>query len=303
MIRQLYDVLLHHKTKHTNIEMPGCKYIAANVFPEQISELINTEITLKYRNHNIIDNYNEPSSGRPSDDSPWVSKPNTGPEYSGDPSDVYEDKFIVLRADSTEPYRLIARSLDYKMILINSTEIDDSGEYKFKTIISEYPVQDNTYFGLEIQDQYVGEIDELGAVTLRVDAGEPTYSVLVEFLGSTGIIRFVLGDEVFSKIQDRYDINGDYDYDNKNASDYGEFVDVDGYYANHSDITHIKNIDGGNAGNVTHILADKRAGEFPEYYDVEEPDIEVTPLVEISDDEKAEFFEKLIEGKVIYGTV
>ena len=125
MINQLYDVLLHHKTKHTNVEMPGVifnRYISADKFPEQISELINTEITLKYRNHNIVENLdNTPSSGRPSDDISWSPRNPISPEYSGDQYSIFEDTFIVLRADKTEPYRLIARSEDYKIILINST--------------------------------------------------------------------------------------------------------------------------------------------------------------------------------------
>lgn len=356
MINQLYDVLLHHRTKHTNMETPGSRYITAKIFPEQISDLLNTEVTLKYRNHYIVDDYDRPSSGRPEDDTEWSPRPDYGPE-SIDQSDVFEDKFIVIRADNAEPYRLIAISKDYKMILVNSTRKNDLNEYEFINKICEYPVQDNNFFGLEIQDQYAGEINELSAVSLRIDAGEPCYSVMVEFLGSTNYIRFVLGDEVFSAIRDIYDIDDEYDYDNKNASDdHGEYVDVDGYYADIASISSFKNIDGGRAGNIIALLKDRRAGDldieidnynfgdqdsyedqnkangnynygymddpgsedaegdydFGEFNDNSEEVVdidsktnyvEIDKLVDWTDDEKAEFIRKLIEGKIIYGTV
>lgn len=276
MINQLYDIHLHRLSRHTNMMMPYCKYISADKFPDQISELLNTEVTLKYRNHNWIDNVNIESTSRPSDDYPWTPKGEDSPEFSGDQHDVYEDKFVVLRADATPPYRLIARSRDYKIILINSTDIDEgTGEYKFRSYVSEYAVQNYQLYYLDISDQYAGEISELKAVTLRVDAGEPTYSVLVEYLGNTGYIRFVLGDEVFSNLLDRIDPKGDYDYDNRSAADFADPVDVDGFTANHYNINHIKNIDGGNAANFWHVLHDPRAGEGPPEFDQDiyiEPD-------------------------------
>ena len=57
----------------------------------------------------------------------------------------------------------------------------------------------NEYIGLQCEDQYAGEIVSLKSVTLRVDKCEPCYSVLMEYIGDKKV-RFILGDEVISKI-------------------------------------------------------------------------------------------------------
>ena len=265
MVQQLYDVLLHKLTKHTNVSMPFCKYISGNVFPTQIPELLNTDITLKYRNHYLVDNSDLPCIGRPSDDTEYRPKSYDGPEFNGDQNDVYSGTFTVIRADSSEPFRLIAVSKDYKKILINSTKVKD-GAYEFLTKISEYSVQDNMFFGLDVRDQYAGELNELKAVSVRVDEGEPCYSVMLEFLGATNYIRFILGDEAFTAINTYLDLDEQFDYNNATAKEEDNYLDADGYYADWRDVTDSLNIDGGYAGNVYSELQDRRAGQ--QFFDI-----------------------------------
>ena len=57
----------------------------------------------------------------------------------------------------------------------------------------------NEYIGLQCEDQYAGDIVSLNSVTLRVDKCEPCYSVLMEYVDDNKV-RFILGDEVMSKI-------------------------------------------------------------------------------------------------------
>ena len=203
------DILLHLLTKHTNLQVPFSDYVKSNKFPTQISELLNTEVNIKYRNYYetdletgtraaVIIRNGEKVSSRPSDDSqqledrePLLYEKEEKPFY-------YEEPFIVLRADAEKPFRLIAVSKDYSKIIVNSTEVID-GNYLFLTKVSEYPIQMNEYIGLQCEDQYAGDIVSLKSVTLRVDKCEPCYSVLMENIGDNQI-RFILGDEAMSKI-------------------------------------------------------------------------------------------------------
>ena len=203
------DILLHLLTKHTNLQVPFSDYVKSDKFPTQISELLNTEVNIKYRNYYetdletgiraaVIIRNGEKVSSRPSDDTqqledrePLLYEKEEKPFY-------YEEPFIVLRADAEKPFRLIAVSKDYSKIIVNSTEIID-GDYLFLTKVSEYPIQMNEYIGLQCEDQYAGDIVSLNSVTLRVDKCEPCYSVLMENIGDNQI-RFILGDEAMSKI-------------------------------------------------------------------------------------------------------
>ena len=278
MIEKLYDKLLHNLSRHTNVTQPNSKYIIGDKFPDQISELINTEVTIKYRTHFIVDEDKDNINiHRPSDDIDIVTgHHNTGPE-DYDPMIVYSDKFKVLRADKSDPYVLIAISNDGSKLLVNSTKPLSNGKLEYTEKISIYPKQINELIGLEFQDQFYAEIDEIRSCTLRVDNNEPCYSVLMEILGSTGYVRFVLGDEVQSKLSDYYDDKWDYDYNAKNAKQDGTPTDVDGYLADHSKISNIIDINGGPANKFNKL-----------YTDI------------MSDTEVADFRKKILEDKTIY---
>lgn len=259
MVREEFEKLLHKVTKHTNLMIPHSDYITATEFPEQISELLNTTISLYYRDHRYTDNEilrkeatkyykGEEISSRPSDDTEFVPRP-YGPEDIEQPNDLFFKEFIVLRADTTAPYRFIAVSTDYNVMIISSTEIEPvTQRYKFLDIVPVYPTQMNEYIGLAVYNKYPGEIPEIPAVTLRVDATEPCYSVLMEILGSTGTVRFLLGDEIVTRIQDYFDPNGLHDYNGAGPTEESsEYTDIDGYSAADPHIVDALDVNGGGA--------------------------------------------------------
>lgn len=203
------DILLHLLTKHTNLQVPFSDYVKSDKFPTQISELLNTEVNIKYRNYYetdletgtraaVIIRNGEKVSSRPSDDTQQLEDREPLSYEKEEKPFYYEEPFIVLRADAEKPFRLIAVSKDYSKIIVNSTEVID-GNYLFLNKVSEYPIQMNEYIGLQCEDQYAGDIVSLNSVTLRVDKCEPCYSVLMENIGDNQI-RFILGDEAMSKI-------------------------------------------------------------------------------------------------------
>ena len=203
------DILLHLLTKHTNFQVPFSDYVKSDKFPTQISELLNTEVNIKYRNYYetdletgiraaVIIRNGEKVSSRPSDDIQQLEDREALSYEKEEKPFYYEEPFIVLRADAEKPFRLIAVSKDYSKIIVNSTEVID-GNYLFLTKVSEYPIQMNEYIGLQCEDQYAGDIASLKSVTLRVDKCEPCYSVLMEYIGGNKV-RFILGDEAMSKI-------------------------------------------------------------------------------------------------------
>ena len=283
MIKEYYKNYLQELAKHTNKIAPYCRYIGANVFPEQISELLNTEVTLKYRTHYKIEMMDDEPSSRPSDDDPFIHINPEGPEFI-DPHDIYEDQFIVVRADRTEPYRFIAMAKDYSKFLVNSTKKDDNDEYLFNSTVSLYPLQNDRLIGFMVQDEWEGEITNMNAVTLRVDDCEPAYSVLMEFLGSSGVVRFLIGDEIKANIVDTY---VSIDYDNKDASEHEDPIDVDGTHADNDGLDEetFTNIDGGFANNLQISLNPNNV------------------RLELSDKERIQFIESVMEDVVIYGSV
>lgn len=281
MPKELDEKFLHKLTKHTNLYKPHSNHVDSTTFPEQNVDLLNSKVVLKYRDHRIGDRdiISTSSSGRPSDDEEFVPYTEDSPDKF-DPHDIYEDEFIIIRADRTEPYRLIAVSTNYDKIVISSSKMEND-KYLFEDIVVEYPIQLNEFIGIACYDKYNNkDIPELRSVTLRVDAYEPCYSVLMELLGSTGYVRFILGDECPVVLQDYYDTDGSHDYDNKNASEYSNPVDIDGYTSDHRYISPIKDINGG------------PANSFEKMYDSI-----------MNDEEIAIFREKTIKGYKIYGAI
>lgn len=201
MVQQLKDDLLHLRTRHTNLMIPFCEYISSDKFPEQNMELLDTIVPIKFRNMYIVDR----------EDLTEVEKI--------DPNDVYTENCRVLRCDNTEPYRMICISESYEFMLVT-----DSRYWEEKVV--QYPIQFNEFVGIEVFDQYPAEIPEIKGVTLRVDNGEPCYTIICEFLADNKV-RFLIGDECFSKLHDYYGTN--IDYDGRDSVEYKEECkDVDG---------------------------------------------------------------------------
>lgn len=280
MIKQKYDVLLHLLTRATNLNIPYSDYVKGDKFPEQNKELINTKVTIQYRDYYKYDiEILDIKANRPKDDTPNI--PNTeGPE-SYEYNHIYKDEFRVVRADAEAPFVLIGINDDYSRIIINSSEPKENGGYKFEDLVSIYPIQRNEFTAIGVYSQYVGELDRLVGATMRVDACEPCASIIIELVGDN-TVRFTLGDEHFSVLYDYYDIDGSRDYDGRKAARAEETqVDVDGYRADHTGISNFTNVDGGYANNWKELFDKNRI---------------------LIDDEVFEFRRKILEGKKIYGT-
>ena len=254
MPQQLSDDLLHLRTRHTNLMVPFSKYITATEFPEQNTELLNTIVSLNYRNMYVV-NKDEL----------------TGPEIYEEENGVHTADFLVLRCDIVEPFVMIGVTPDCSLFLVTDSR-------KYSEIITIYPKQLNEYIGLLMHDQYPGIIPEIKAVTLRVDNGEPCYTILMEFLEDNQV-RFLLGDECFTKLIDWYDPLGLNDWNGKDAVDHPEeFRDADGGLAETLNIPYI-NIDGGAADIFKYIFRDAK-----------------------SDQDVIEIRKLAMKGKILYGS-
>lgn len=256
MVKQLYDDLLHKRSKHTNLMVPFCEYITSESFPEQNIDLLDSVVPIRFRNMYVVDLA----------------------EYVG--SDLAEEHDIftrdcrVIRCDSSAPYRMICISLDYQFIFVTDSR------YWEETVV-QYPLQLNEFIAIVVFDQYPGIIPEIKGVTLRVDNGEPCYSVIVELLADNQV-RFLIGDECFSKLYDYY--GEDNDYDGRDSVDYPDpYRDADGGRVTKTvniDPTSFVDINGGFADILRNIFDEARSHE-----------------------EIVELRKKIMEGKTIYGSV
>lgn len=208
MVRQLYDVLLHKKTHHTNYFSPKSEYVTNTKFPKQDISMLASEVVLKYRNHYIPDFDEEELSD--------VEKI--------DPHDIYENKFIVVRFDITEPYVMISISKDFMFCIVSDSRY-------YKNTVEKYPVQISKYIGITVYNQFVATREEIRGATIRVDNGEPTFSVIAEIL-SDGSVRVLLGDECYSKLYDYYD-ELLRDYNGKGPKGFPNPIDLNGGYSDY----------------------------------------------------------------------
>lgn len=206
-MKQHEDILLHRDiTKHSNLMIPFSDHVTAFKFPQQNKELLNTIVTLQYRNRYIADKeaVNIPSLNRPKDDVVFRE----ADIKEGDENIIFKGNFIILRADISEPYKYIAISTDYNHIVI--------GKMTSEGLIdnSIYPVtmvQMTEYIGLCVTNMYFAKLDLTDAIVLSVDGGEPCNAVIMEYIDKDkNIVRFVLGDECFSVIHGYIDLDFKY---------------------------------------------------------------------------------------------
>lgn len=204
IMKQNEDILLHKKiTKHSNLMIPFSDHVIAFKFPKQNKELLNTNITLQYRDRYIADKeaVNIPAINRPKDDIVFTK----ADIKNGDENILFTGNFRILRADISEPYRYIAISLDYKHLI--SGRMTEDGEINTEI----YPVsmfQMSEYIGLLTTNMYFAKLDLVDAVILSANNGEPTDAVLMEYIDKeSNIVRFVFGDECFSPIKGYIDLD------------------------------------------------------------------------------------------------
>ena len=251
MVEQLKDDLLHKRTIHTNRSVPYQENITPDTFPAQNQELLDTTVIIRYRNMYIVD------------------KELSEVELL-DPHDIYEASCRVVRCDSVEPYRMICISDDYQFILVTDSRY-------WQEMVVQYPIQFNEFIGITVYDQYAGIIPEVEGVTLRVDNGEPCYAVIIEFLADN-VVRFLLGDECFSKLYDYYGV--DNDWNGRDPKIYQEeYRDADGYRVTAQQPIQFTDINGGPPDTLKNIYDEACTTE------------EIVALRK-----------KVLEGKTIYGS-
>ena len=208
---------LQELLKHTNIVLPfytdrNFDYISANKFPAQNEELINTRVTIKYRDFSTRTNpvtiekaalitditSEEINSSRPEDDIQKPEDSHLTPEELSELGPFVEKEFRVLRADAVYPYKLIAIDDEYSILVINSSYYDEmTGKYAFEDHVSEYPMQQFKFIGASCISRY--RDGQLDSIVFRADSTEPAISILYETaLDEEGneYHRFTIGDEV-----------------------------------------------------------------------------------------------------------
>lgn len=253
---------LHSIARHTNLENPYNEFVSANTFPEQDPEMLGSLVFLKYRDmyHAAEVNFDD-------------EEDETENEDDIDIRNLEEGYFTVLRFDITEPYRFIGLSLDGNVIVVSSTKDD-----KYRRQITHYPIQYEEFNGLDLTDKYKqNPAAEIKGVSIRVDNGEPCYSVICEFLPNH-VIRFVLGDEVKSIVNEVYDPTI---YDGLDASDYSlDYINIDGKRPQ-------------NEGQLIYLDVNGRSPDLVQY---------LYKYESLSREETAELRLTLLEENTIYGT-
>ena len=192
MVQQLKDRLLHLHSKHTNLLIPSSDFIRPTIFPKQNKELLNSIININHRNMYISDKKDE---------------------YN-----IFTTKCKVVRCDSTEPFVMICISLDYEFVFVTDSRL-------YNIMIVQYPIQLSQLIGIRVKDQFPAVIEEMDGCTIRVDDGEPCNSVIAEFLENDEV-RFLLGDECFSKMFNYFDeeISDNYEYNKYRSTE--EIADI-----------------------------------------------------------------------------
>lgn len=218
MVSRRTDRLLHKITHHTNLEQPYDINISGIKYPAQDADLLGRTVTLRYKNRYIPDEtlINNDSSYEPSSSI-----------VDGEGNiirDIYEDEFIVLRCDLTAPYKALFLSTNYKIMLVG-----DSRTYQ--DTVLKYPKQIEEFIGLYMRNQYYETPDiELKSVLLSCDSTEPGNGIIAEFY-MNNTVRFLLDYEVQSVVLDRYDADGERDFNALDPQDHGlVFIDLDGKF-------------------------------------------------------------------------
>lgn len=217
------NILFHKIMKYSNLMEPHSDYVSEKIYPDQNTQLLNTTVTLKYRDRHIADHESvniEPVS-RPSDDVSF--RPVDIKE--GDDNIVFTGEFIVLRADITPPHKCILLSTDYKIMLVGSMnketgEIDDS-------IYPIYTMQDNTMIGVTLRSMYFGALEFYNAVVLSADNTEPCHAVIMEYLDEDKKnVRFIITGESLCAVNGYYDTDLNH-HDTYQIFDNESHVDTD----------------------------------------------------------------------------
>ena len=231
MVSRRTDRLLHKITHHTNLEQPYDKNISGIIYPAQDADLLGRTVTLRYKNRYL------PESDRIFDE--MAPDRYDDPTMTDEDVNIHEAEFIVLRCDLSEPFRAIFLSVDYTIMLVG-----DSRTYQDNVL--KYPKQIEEYIGLYLIDQYFETpFIHLNGVVLSCDSSEPGNGIIAEFYADN-TVRFLLDYEVQAVVLDRYDPDGERDYNGMDPEDHPfVYINLDGKFARNEGEDITINADGG----------------------------------------------------------
>jgi hypothetical protein len=246
---------------YTNKEKPFDErilFIPYN-YPLQNKEIIRAELPylLSYRDHNKVpvSQFRERvNSQRPEDDTSELPKVNICPEYyENKSSDTYSAKFKIVRADKTEPHRVIAISEDYSVILGLKYHMNGN-TIVFDPDTSVYPLQYKEFIGTsisvevnrDINDKRVNRFNQGDGYILRADSTDPGMAIVMITIKINGIRKafFYFEDEVViglnherghgnitKETKSKYIYDDDYtDYKTATEPDYNNDTDINNWF-------------------------------------------------------------------------
>lgn len=201
---------LHTKVRQSKREFPYSKFISNVEYPYQ-SDIVGTVIEIEYRLKDIGNqNYlttRPTETHRPHDDVQTDYDPRDSQEFTE--AYVTTGKFLVLRCDVVEPYKFVAISDDFLVVLVS-----DSRNYT-DTKCNIVGKQNAPFIGYEVRAKYLDELpdeiavhtdaipmanfsednDNLTAYILSSDISEPGYDVIIQYMETENSYRVILSDE------------------------------------------------------------------------------------------------------------
>lgn len=201
---------LHKKFRHTNRIFPIASHmLELDVYPEQM-DIVGNIYELSYRYKDIqTQGYTTErvyAQERPKDDIQNHYDYRDSQEWKD--LYVYTKEFLILRADSVEPYRFVAMSTDYADIIVCDSRHWEDEKYHL------IPGQDEHYNGHMVRPYFIDRLDDdisefveaipeariledngyLEAYLFSADKSEPGYCVVISYYGESEF-KVYLDDE------------------------------------------------------------------------------------------------------------
>lgn len=249
---------------YTNKEKPFEERILSIPYryPTQNKDIIRAELPylLFYRDHNKVpvSQFRERvNPQRPEDDTSELPKVDICPEYyENKSSDTYSAKFKIVRADKTEPHRVVAISEDYSVVLGLKYHMDGD-MVVFDPDTSVYPLQYKEFVGTpitvevnkDINDKRVERFAQGYGYILRADSTDPGMAIVMITIKINGVMKafFYFEDEVVielnherehsgsvfitSETKSKYIYDDDYtDYKTATEPDYNNNMDINNWF-------------------------------------------------------------------------
>ena len=149
------------------------EYVSATEFPEQDSDALLTNISIKYRDRTCA----------------LIDEPGMSEYYTR------ETNITILRWDITAPYIFIGCNNEGKLFVGDTRE--------FPNDILMYCEQQYKFYKIETIDLFNDMRNQLNGIIIRCDDAQPSYCIIMEFVNDN-TVRFILSDETVAKLHDDY---------------------------------------------------------------------------------------------------